>query len=173
MREGDGFDNPDTDAQADSAYNDRSYDLVLAHLKDDLVAGEEIPPGVTVSFLRSFSRDVTADSFKLREHDREPIGNTIAPGKSAHIAFTSDPALYSRIAIEQPPRTRHALVDFSAGELAKLGFHAIYTPLPRFRLHVRVVHDIHLSDPMSPEDIPYEARATLAGAFNRKLQEKG
>lgn len=169
MGRGQEFEFPE-EGLAPFALEDPIYSAAFDAWRHELVCGEEVSDGVAVSFLRSVTRGVTADSFRLREADRQPIDSITAPGKSAHIAFTPSPAKYSRLVIGKPPRTDFALADISAAELRSEGFHPLFAPLYDTPLHVRVVHDLHFRNPDSPEDIPYDARDALARIFNRELE---
>ena len=148
-----------------------AYRAVYDALKDELVVGEEVPDGIAVSLLRSTIREITEDSFTLREIDRRPVSGVNAPGKSAHISFTQSAEVYSRVAMGQPPRTEHALVDARVEELRSVGFFTLYTPiLPHDPLHVRIVHALHRQNPDSLLDIPEYGREALARIFNHELQ---
>lgn len=141
------------------------YRETYERVKQGLIVGHMVPSDLEIMYVGNNSLLPTC--FDLRNRDREPLEETVLPGKSAHIAFSRDMSVICGALFDRPcRRTDHAYI-IKAQELIDLGFIPIYVPLPNTPLHLRVVHQTHIGDP-NARDIPFKAKKQLVDALRDK-----
>lgn len=141
------------------------YRATFNAVRERLAVGKQIPHDMSVSFVGN--NGLVPTSFDLRSADRQPIGDFVFPGKSAHITFTKDCNVVCGALFDRKARRTDHLYTVDAGELQELGFSPYYLPLPNMPLHLRVVHAAQLQNPQV-RDIPFRARVALSELLNKR-----
>lgn len=130
----------------------------------ELVVGQIIPAYLDVAYMGN--NRLSAETFDLRNSDREAIGNFVYPGKSSHVAFTRDLTVACGAVFDRKAKRQDHLYIVPARLLMEMEFHPYYCPRYNLPLHVRLVHRDHIGDP-SLWNTPHNARVRLADIFQR------
>lgn len=139
------------------------YRTTYNAVSERLTVGKVIPPDISVSFMGN--NGLLPTSFDLKSGDRQPVGEFVTPGKSAHVTFTDNCDIACGALFDRKSRRTDHLYTITAEQLETLGFSTYYLPLPNMPLHLRIVHAAQLEDP-TVRDVPYRTRVMLAALLN-------
>lgn len=140
------------------------YRTAYTAVYEKLTVGKKvIPLDISVSFMGN--NGLIPTSFDLRNADRQPVGEFITPGKSAHVTFTENCDIACGALFDRKARRTDHLYTVTAKQLEELDYFTYYLPLPNMPLHLRVVHAAQVQNPTA-RDIPHRARIALADLLN-------
>ena len=114
------------------------------------------------------------NSFDLRGVDRNPLGEVVYPGKSAHVDFTQSERGITReelgivcgAVFGRECRRQDNLYIAQLEALNQLGVVVFYAPLPNHPLHVRLTHYLQIENP-SLRDISKAQKEEMVKLWTR------
>lgn len=152
------------DRSLPTALNNASFRRRHQELKGVIVPGLIVPEDIRISVLGNST--LLPNAFDLRAIDTLPLNGCRYPGRSAHIAFTTNAGIAHHTIFGREKRRTDHLYSVKAGELLSAGFLAVFAPVHDNPLHVRLVHAVHANGSTS-EGVPHDAKVALAALFQR------
>jgi len=146
------------------ALNNPSFRRRHQELQGVIVPGLIVPDDVRISILGNST--LLPNAFDLRDIDTLPLNGCHYPGRSAHIAFTTNAGIAHHAIFGREKRRTDHLYSVRAGELLETGFVAVFAPVHDNPLHVRLVHAYHTNG-STRADVPHQAKVNLAALFQR------
>lgn len=140
-----------------------NYRKKYLELKDVLKSGEQVPTSESICIIAN--NCLNPHNFDLRKKDRQPIGEVVKPGISAHINFSDNPHEVCGAVMDRDLKRQDCIYVASVLDVVDAGWIPILAPTPNQPLHVRLV-PIYLvgNDPEQPAMI---LRNKLVEVFNK------
>ncbi len=109
---------------------------------------------------------LTPFSFDVKKKDRAVVDGVEFPGISATIGFTDNLAETCGGIFDRDCRRQDRMYCTTVGQIEECNYSVYYLPTENQPLHVRLVHDIHESNPIEHLP-PFKDRGLLAETFSQ------